>query len=103
MDECVPNTECRLRARLTEPALYDVSVRSLAALVRMRPTTNTLVGLSTHSQASSPRSVTLTQLPSPSTLPIGDIIWYTDLLEAPKFVQGLTPHYITPMPGVPKG
>jgi hypothetical protein len=42
----------------------------------------------THSQASSPRWVTLPQLPSPRTFSIGAIIWYTDLLETPSLIQG---------------
>ena len=74
--------------RLTEPALYDVSVRNLAALVRVRLATVLCQLTDLHSQASSPRSVALTQLPSPSTLSIRDIIWYTDLLETPRLVQG---------------
>ena len=41
-----------------------------------------------HSQASSPRSVALPQLPSSSTLPIGVVIWYSDPLETLKLVQG---------------
>ncbi len=45
--------------RLTNPALYDVSVRSLAALTRMRPAAIPGRHLRTHSQASSPRSVAL--------------------------------------------
>jgi len=52
--------------RVVEPALYGVSVRSLAALVGMRPTAKSGRLLRTHSQASSPRSVALPQLPSPS-------------------------------------
>ena len=44
--------------------------------------------LRTHSQASSPRSVALPQLPSPSTLSIGAYIWYTVLQSIPVFVQG---------------
>ena len=58
--------------RLATPALYDVSVRSLAALA----------------PASFPRSVARPQLPSPRTLSIGAIIWYTDLLETPSLVHG---------------
>ena len=38
--------------RLADPALYDVSVRSLAALTRMRPAAKTGRYLRTHSQAS---------------------------------------------------
>ncbi|MFT5524594.1 MAG: hypothetical protein ACI9HK_002549 [Pirellulaceae bacterium] len=75
--------------RLANPALYDVSVRSLAALTRTSPGGDKQTRrLRTYSQASSPRSVTLPQLPSSSTLPIGAIIWYTDRLEAPSLVQG---------------
>ncbi len=67
--------------RLADPALYDVSVRSLAAWTRMRPAAKTGRHLRTHSQASSPRSVALPQLPSSSTLSIGVDIWYAVLLE----------------------
>ena len=77
-----------VRTRLATPALHDVSVRSLAALVRMRPTAMSGRHLRTHSQASFPRLVTLPQLPSCRTLPIGAIIWYTDLLETPSLVHG---------------
>ena len=58
--------------RLATPALYDVSVRSLVALV----------------PASFPRSVARPQLPSPCTLSIGAIIWSADLLETPSLVHG---------------
>ena len=75
--------------RLVEPGLYDVSVRSLAALTWMHPGgDNQTRRLPIHPQASSPRSVALPQLPSYSTLPIGVDIWYTVLLETPSFVQG---------------
>ena len=42
----------------------------LAAMVGMRPTANPGRYFRTHSQASSPRSITPTQLPSPRTLSI---------------------------------
>lgn len=75
--------------RLTSPALYDVSVRSLAALVRRRPGGEQQTRrLRTSSQASSPRPVARAQLPSPRTLTIGAIIWYADLLESPSLVHG---------------
>jgi hypothetical protein len=75
--------------RLVEPALYGVSVRSLAAWTKMGPGGDEQARrLRTHPQASSPRSVTLPQLPSSRTLPIGVDIWYTALLETPSLVQG---------------
>ena len=83
--------------RLPDPALYDVSVRSLAALTRMLPAVTPIE----HSQASSPRSVALPQLPSSSTLSIGAIIWYIDLLkDSPSRTGDLHPITITPIPGV---
>ena len=84
--------------RLADPALYDVSVRSLAALTRICPGGDKQTRrLRTYSQASSPRSVALPQLPSSSTLSIGAIIWYTDPLETPSFVQGtFTPQQSRP-------
>ena len=45
-----------------------------------------------HSQASFPRSVTLTQLPSPSACSLEAFIWYTDLLEVPISHMGLEPN-----------
>jgi hypothetical protein len=75
--------------RLTEPALYDVSVRSLAALTwNASGWGQQTRRLPIHPQASSPRSVALPQLPSSSTLSIGVDIWYTALLETPSLVQG---------------
>jgi len=35
-----------------------------------------------------PRTVARAQLPSPRTLSIGAVIWYTDLLETPSLAQG---------------
>ncbi len=63
--------------------------------------------LRTHSQASSPRSVALAQLPSPSACSLEAVIWYTDLLEIPYYTQGTgpnwtAPHKFMPMTGVPK-
>ena len=67
------------RACLTEPALYDVSVRRLAALTWMHPGGDMQTRrLPIHPQASSPRSVTLPQLPSSSTSLSSVVIWYTD-------------------------
>jgi len=76
-------------ARLTSPALYGVSVRNLAALTMVGPGgVKQTRRLRTHTQASSPRSVTSPQLPSSSTLSIGRFIWYTEFLETPSLVQG---------------
>ena len=66
---------CRERFRCPRAAhlrvslsLYDVSVRSLAALAGMCPAaTNQADSYASHSQASFPRSITLPQLPSPRT------------------------------------
>ena len=75
--------------RLVEPALYDVSVRSLAALTWMHPGGDRQTRrLPIHPQASSPRSVTLPQLPSSSALSIGVDIWYTVLLKTPSLAHG---------------
>ena len=56
-----------------------------------------------HSQASSPRSVALAQLPSPRACSLEVIIWYTGLLEIPISHRGLKPHKLMPMTGVPIG
>jgi hypothetical protein len=61
--------------RPTGPALYDISVRNLA-------------GLAT---ASFPPTVARTQLPSPSALSIGVVIWYIELVETPSLAQGTNP------------
>ena len=74
--------------RLSPSAWDDVSVRSLAALVRMRPTAKSGRCLRTHSQASFLPQVAPEQLPSPRTWSLGAIIWYADLLETPTFVHG---------------
>ena len=63
--------------------------------------------LRTHSQASFPRAVTRTQLPSPSACSLEAVIWYTDLLEVSYNTQGTgptwtAPHKFMPMTGVPK-
>ena len=79
--------------RLADPALYDVSVRSLAVLTRIGPGGDKQTRrLRTHSQASSPRSVALPQLPSSSTSPSEQIIWYTALQKFPVSYRGLSPH-----------
>ncbi len=71
---------------------YELAHKDTAAGQRERSGALSLAALA---PASSPRSVALTQLPSPSTLSIGDITWYTDLLETPSLAQGTyTPlHY----------
>ena len=48
--------------------------------------------LRTPSQASSPRSVALPQLPSSSTCLSRSIIWYTDIRKFPVSYTGLSPH-----------
>ena len=84
---------------MPELALYDASVRNLAALTRRDPGGELIQTrrLRISSQASSPRSVKLPQLPSSGTLSIGAIIWYADLLETLKLVQGtFTPQQSRP-------
>ena len=101
---CVVDRE-RLRsvvpARLTAPAWYGVSVRNLATLVRMRLTTIVPVSFTTHSQASSPRRVASTQLPSPRALPIGVFICMISPSDFPISHRGLVlvgQHPIKPRP-----
>ena len=101
---CVVDRE-RLRsvvpARLTAPAWYGVSVRNLATLVRMRLTTTVPVSFTTHSQASSPRRVASTQLPSPRALPIGVFICMISPSDFPISHRGLVlvgQHPIKPRP-----
>ncbi len=80
-------------ARLTAPALYDVSVRNLAALTRTCPGGDKQTRrLRTRSQASSPRSIARPQLPSSSTCLSRSIIWYTDIRKIPVSYRGLSPH-----------
>ena len=84
---CTPTPDCQLRFEIGS---------HLAALMRRSPGGDRLQTrrLRTSSQASSPRSVTLakqaspSQLPSSSTLSIGVIIWYTELLKTSKLIQG---------------
>ena len=45
-----------------------------------------------HSQATFPRSGSLTQLPSPNACSLEVFIWYTDLLEVPISHMGLEPN-----------
>ncbi len=71
-----------LGSRLTSPALYHVSVRSLAVLA----------------PASSPTPGAAVQVPSPPALSIEALIWYPELPET----YSLAPHKIMPMPGVHK-
>ena len=62
--------------------LYVVSVRNLAGLgVNVTGGVGSGRFLRTHSQASSPRSVTSPQLPSPRTVFQWKFIWYTDSLK----------------------
>ncbi len=49
--------------------------------------------------ASFPPTVARTQLPSPSALSIGVVIWYTELLETPSLAQGTNPSWMAPHKG----
>ena len=87
---------------LSPPALYQVSVRNLAALTRMSLTTVLCQLTERHSQASFPRSITLPQLPSSSTLSIGVTVGILPSLRLSFSYRGLPPHKLIAMPGVPK-
>ena len=94
---------------LTGGSCRGISVRHLAALLRMRLTTMCCRAsrsfstqcqfFTAHSQASSPRSIALSQLPSASVYSMGVTVGILPSLKSTSSDRGVAPHEFSMVPG----